>query len=280
MSTNGVTPMPFFGGDGKAVIVALDHALASGQVEPLDRPVPLLARIAAGEPDGLILTAGMARLHDAGGAPWLLTADYYATSTAPGVAGDAEIHTLAFGAAAARARGAAGLKCLLVYGVLEPRRLGANVAAVARLIDEAHDIGLPVMVEAVLWGRGIAEREQRDATMVAAAARAAFELGADVIKIPLPDDLDAVARLTDALPVPMVAMGGPASAAADLFAHLEGAVRAGIAGVALGRNVWQSSDPAAYTRALRAIVHDGASGRDAMDVLEADRGIEVTTSKR
>ncbi len=280
MSANGAMPMPFFGADGKAVIVALDHALASGQVEPLDRPAPLLARIAAGGPDGLILTAGMARLHDAGGAPWLLTADYYATSSVPGVAGDAEIHTFAYGAAAARARGAAGLKCLLVYGVREPGRLGANVAEVARLIDEAHDVGLPVMVEAVLWGHGIAERDQRVASMVAAAARAAFELDADVIKIPLPDDLDAVARLTDALPVPMVAMGGPASDAAGLFAHLEGAVSAGIAGVALGRNVWQSSDPAAYTRALRALVHDGASAGDALNMLETARAGEATTVTR
>lgn len=259
--------MPFFAADGKTVIVAIDHALGSGQVPPLDYPVPLLARVCEGRPDGLILTPGMARLCEEGAAPWLLTADYYASSTLPGATGDDEIHALVFGASSARMRGAAGLKCLLVYGVRDPELLAQNLASVARLIDDAHDIGLPVMVEAVLWGRGIAASDQRDAVMVAHAARAAFEIGADVIKIPLPDDLVAVAKLAEALPVPLVAMGGPASDPAGLFAHLAGAVAAGIRGVALGRNVWQSPDPAAYTRALRAIVHEGATGSDALAVL-------------
>lgn len=263
--------MPFFAADGKTVIVAIDHALGSGQVPPLDRPAPLLAQVVEGRPDGLILTPGMARLLDSDAAPWLLTADYYASSTLPGGAGDDEIHTLAFDAASARTRGASGLKCLLVYGVRDPERLARNVVDVAHLIDDAHDAGLPVMVEAVLWGRGIAASDQRDATMVAHAARAAFEIGADVIKIPLPDDLDAVAKLTSALPVPIVAMGGPASDPVGLFAHLEGAIAAGIRGVALGRNVWQSPDPAAFTRALRALVHDGATAADALVLLTSDR---------
>ena len=262
--------LPFLASDGRTVIVALDHALGSGHVAPLDRPEPLLTRVVAGRPDGLILTPGMARLlGDDHVTPWLMTADYYATSTHPGATGDAEIHAMAFGAAGARSRGAAGLKCLLVYGVRDPDRLAANVAAVARLIDEAHAVGLPVMVEAVLWGRDIATSDQRDAALVAHAARAAFELGADVIKVPLPDDLSAVARLAEALPVPIVAMGGPASDPAGLFEHLAGAVAAGIRGVALGRNVWQSPDPAAYTRALRAIVHDATSAPDALALLGA-----------
>lgn len=259
--------MPFFAADGRAVVVALDHALGSGQVAPLDQPAPLLERLVAGRPDGLILTAGMARLRGADAPPWLMTADYFATSTRPGTAGDDEIHTMAYGASGARDRGAAGLKCLLVYGGLDPSHLGANVAAVARLIDEAHALDLPVMVEAVLWGRSVAASDQRDAVMVAHAARAAFELGADVIKIPLPDDLATVARLAEALPVPIVAMGGPAADAAGVFRHLEAAIAVGVRGVALGRNVWQSPDPAAYVRALHAIVHGGASADDALAVL-------------
>lgn len=258
-----------FASDGKAVIVALDHALASGQLAPLDRPVPLLSRVVAGNPDGLILTAGMGRLPDAARVPWFLTADYYATSVFPGAVGEDDLHVMAWDVGGARDFGATGVKCLLVFGRSDPRQLERNVASVARLTTEAHRAGLSVMIEATLWGPRIGSARQHDATMVAHAARVAFELGADVIKIPLPDDLDALGRLAEALPVPIVVMGGPAGRPERLFLEVEQAMAAGVRGVALGRNVWQAPDPAAYVGALRALVHDGVSAPEALERLRA-----------
>jgi DhnA family fructose-bisphosphate aldolase class Ia len=34
-------------------------------------------------------------------------------------------------------------------------------------------------------------------------------------------------------------------------------------GVVFGRNIWQSPNPAAMVRALRAVIHEGATGREA-----------------
>jgi fructose-bisphosphate aldolase, class I len=258
--------LPGFRADGRSVIVALDHALASGQVAPLDRPAPLLERIEAGAPDGLILSAGIARLASAA-TPWWLTADYYATSIEPGAQGELEIHTLLWQAEQARAWGAAGLKCLLVFGTADPRSLRDNVAFVSRLVAGARALDLPVMVEATLWGSRIAPAQKDDPALVAHATRAAFELGADVIKIPLPAGGEGLADLTSALSVPLVVMGGPAGEPAALFESIERAVAAGIRGVALGRNVWQHPQPAAFVAALHAVVHGGASAAQALALL-------------
>ena len=46
-------------------------------------------------------------------------------------------------------------------------------------------------------------------------------------------------------------------------------IAAGGKGVVFGRNVWQHRDPAAMVRALRAVIHDGASGREAAELLPA-----------
>jgi len=255
----------FLGADGRAVVVALDHALAGGQLPVLDRPRPLLERITAARPDGLILTAGMASLRPPGAAPFLLTADYYATSLTPGAAGDVELHVPLWSPDHALRLGASGLKCLLVYGRRDVAVQRANVRFVAELLEAAHGVGLPVMVEAVLWGADLAPEREHDGALVAHAARTAFELGADVIKVALPDDLGPLARLAQAIPVPLLLMGGPAKDPAELFPRLRAALDVGIRGVALGRNVWADAEPGRMVAALHALVHDGASVADALD---------------
>lgn len=259
-----------FASDGRTVIVALDHALGSGQVEPLDRPAALLERILAGEPDGLILSRGMLKLVPPkyAGRRWL-TADYYATSVLPGEEGGLELQECLWDAFDARAAGADGLKALLVFGRSDPELHCRNLRYLARLIAGAQEAELGVMIEAVLWGPQIPDDRRAEARWVANAARVAFELGADVIKIPMPDDAGALERLAGAIPVPLVLMGGPAGDPMRLFEALRVALDAGVRGVALGRNVWQHPDPTAITRALSALVHQNATPREAFDIVRA-----------
>lgn len=257
------------GPDGKTVIVALDHALALGQVPPLDQPVALLERVIAGLPDGLILTYGMRRLvpESYPGQLWL-TADYYATSVRPGQDGGLELQEGIWTAAAARHLGAAGLKSLLVFGREDPEVYLRNVRYVTALVAEAQALALPVMVESVLWGSQIPPGQQNDPELVVHAARLAFELGADLVKIPIPENLKALEALTRALPIPVVLMGGPATDPAGLFGMLRDAVDAGAAGVALGRNVWQHPDPTGMVAALRHLVHGNGGAREALELLK------------
>lgn len=44
---------------------------------------------------------------------------------------------------------------------------------------------------------------------------------------------------------------------------VEQSLKAGGAGIAIGRNVWQQPDPLRMLRRLHAIVHGGASAADA-----------------
>lgn len=253
-------PSPILAADGRSVIVAVDHALTSGHVAGLDRPAQLLADLAAAGADAVIAAPGSARLarRVAPGLPLLLTADYYATATVPGTAGTLEQHARLFSAAHARAMGAAGLKCLWVHGRDDREAQLAALRATAGLLEEAHAVALPVMVEAVLWGRKLAPAREHEGELVAHAARMAFELGADLIKVALPDDVGPLADVAAALPVPIVVMGGPVADPRALFARIRTVLDAGVRGVALGRNVWATADPTVMVAALRALVHEGA----------------------
>jgi len=225
--------------------------------------------VVRGGPDGLIMTEGMRRLlRGDSSVPWLLTADYYATSVMPGAAGDEELHRVLWSEESARKHGASGLKCLLVFGQADAKAQARGVERVAALVSQAEHVGLPVMVEATLWGRRVPGGAQSETASVEHAARIAFELGADIIKIPIPDDLAALERLAERLPTPIVLMGGPQVDAASLFGRLRDAIDAGARGLALGRNVWSADRPGDMVRALKMIVHEGASAKDAVESLQ------------
>jgi class I fructose-bisphosphate aldolase len=64
----------------------------------------------------------------------------------------------------------------------------------------------------------------------------------------------------------LVRGGGRASDEAVLD-RTEAVMEQGAAGIVYGRNVIQHDDPAAMTKALMAIVHDGVSAAQAIDLL-------------
>ena len=247
-------PSPLVAADGRTVVVAIDHALTAGHVGGLRRPEVLLRDLAGAGADAVIAAPGSARLarRAAPGLPVLVTVDYYGTATTPGAGGALEQHALLFSAAHAGALGAAGIKCLWVHGRRDAEAQLAALRSTARLLDEARAVGLPVMVEAVLWGGDLAPDREHEGALVAHAARMAFELGADLIKVALPDDVGPLADVAAALPVPIVVMGGPVADPRSLFARIRAALDAGVRGVALGRNVWGARDPIAMVGALRA----------------------------
>ncbi|MEM3851540.1 MAG: aldolase [Methanomassiliicoccales archaeon] len=133
-----------------------------------------------------------------------------------------------------------------------------------KIEEEAHASGLAV----VLWvyPRGEYVKNDTAREMVAYAARTALELGADAAKVKYTGDKESFAwavRSAGVVPVYMAGGKKAADEAAFLTQAYE-AVSAGAAGLAVGRNVWQSEDPIKTARRLNAVVIEGRSVQDAM----------------
>ncbi len=246
--------------DGRAVIVAMDHGIGGGAVPGLERPMSTLRTVLDGKPDGVLLSPGLAQ-HGAAAlseyrvALWV-TLDHYGTSTIPGGDDGLELHTVIASPARARDLGAAGVKTLLVFGYGDPAAYLANLRAAGTLIEDAHRLGLPVMVEAVLWGSRVPADRRDDWVLVANACRIASELGADVIKTTMPRE--HLKDIAEALPVPVLILGGPHRHDRGPFLdRVTRAIAEGARGIVAGRMVWQSADPADMVRGLRAAVHGG-----------------------
>jgi fructose-bisphosphate aldolase, class I len=102
---------------------------------------------------------------------------------------------------------------------------------------------------------------------IAWAARCAVEVGVDVVKTPYCGDVKAYAQIVADCPVPLVAAGGPK---ADSFlASLEmmsQVIRSGARGATIGRNIWGCEQIKAAVHAFKAVIHDGKSPEEAMQL--------------
>jgi DhnA family fructose-bisphosphate aldolase class Ia len=80
--------------------------------------------------------------------------------------------------------------------------------------------------------------------------------------------------------VPVIIAGGPKTDdPMDVLRMARGAMDAGASGVAFGRKVWGSSDPAAVVRALIQVVREQAAVEDAAEALIAQDGRIAATPR-
>ncbi len=100
--------------------------------------------------------------------------------------------------------------------------------------------------------------------------RQAVELGADIIKADPTDDVAVYHRVIEiAGRIPVLVRGGGRAPDGEILRRTEQLIAQGAAGIVYGRNIIQHPDPAGMTRALMAIVHDGATASEAARHLAA-----------
>ena len=134
-----------------------------------------------------------------------------------------------------------------------------------KLVNEGEEHGIPVLAVTAV-GK---ELDKRDARYLALACRIAAELGAHFVKTYYCEDFGKVVK---GCPVPLVVAGGPKlETELDAFQLARDATQEGAVGVDMGRNIWQSEHPVPMIRAIREIVHEGATVREAQEVYNQSR---------
>jgi DhnA family fructose-bisphosphate aldolase class Ia len=238
--------------DGRAVVVAVDHGLYSWPVAGLEDRAGVVGAVCAAGADGVIASYGTLRAcpEAFAGAARILKLDV--TTVTLGGYADTEF-VLAWSVDDALRLGADAVLTLVQLGT--PFEL-STLRAAARVAAEADAAGIPYVCEILPYeSERFPDAFAPDA--VAAAARTAAELGASVVKTSLPTPPAAI-EVACSCGVPVLVAGGELQDDREaLFAATGQAIECGAAGVAYGRNVWGSADPAATVRRLVEIVHPG-----------------------
>jgi putative autoinducer-2 (AI-2) aldolase len=125
----------------------------------------------------------------------------------------------------------------------------------AKLVDLGEKNGIPVLAVTA-----VGKEMTRDARYFGLCCRIAAEIGAHFVKTYYCEGFEEVVRAT---PVPLIIAGGKKTSERQAIELAANAMRAGAAGVDMGRNIFQSDRPVGMIRAVRAVVHDGASADEA-----------------
>lgn len=134
----------------------------------------------------------------------------------------------------------------------------------ANLVNECEDYGIPTMAVTAVG----TELGKRDARYLALACRIAAELGARVVKTYYCEE--GFEKVVKGCPVPIVIAGGPkVDSEFEVFSWVYDALQKGAVGVNLGRNIWQHDYPVAMARAIRAIIHQNATPREAQEIFNS-----------
>jgi DhnA family fructose-bisphosphate aldolase class Ia len=251
----------------KHLIVAMDHGRALGAVPGLEDTGKVIDTVIEAGADGIMTSFGVVKHYRErliGRVPVFLRLDGGPSITKEKWLENTE-WSLLHGLDEADALGVDGV-CLM-YFMGAPCEM-RTLEIVAEVANECFKDEFPVMVEALPCPHPNIP-DTNDPAMMANASRIAFEHGADILKAYYTGSIDGFRKVTAGVPAPVLIAGGPKLPNDEAVLQMVAdSVTAGGKGVVFGRNIWQSANPAGMVKALHAVIHDGASGKEAVEHLK------------
>ena len=175
--------------------------------------------------------------------------------------------------------GLAGVKldaaCVVVNLFDLPGRPEVREACIRAVLNAKVDCekyGMPLMVEPLVMKQSDkgGYEVNGDIEKIIPIVRQAVELGADVIKADPSDDASQYHEVIQtATGIPVLVRGGGRVADDELLRRTQAVLEQGAAGIVYGRNIIQHDNPGGMTRALMAMLHDGADATAAAAILAA-----------
>lgn len=149
--------------------------------------------------------------------------------------------------------GAAGIGYTIYVGSEREQEMIKEFSGIEK---EAHKKDL--LVIGWMYPRGGHVKSDTDKDTLAYAARLGLELNCDAIKIKYTGDLESYKWVVQSAGRAKVfVVGGPKTETPEeLFNTTKEILEAGAAGLAIGRNVWQSSDPMGIAKKLADILYE------------------------
>jgi fructose-bisphosphate aldolase / 2-amino-3,7-dideoxy-D-threo-hept-6-ulosonate synthase len=254
---------------GTSVMLPMDHAIEEPDYIQLEHPAELIAELAGVGVNAFLFRRGLATYAAsaiAGRAAWVQR-----ITGRSGLSTELRNDQLVIASVEQALR--SGADAVVPTFFIGPRTETYLLPQLGALADECDRLGIPLVAEvfpaggpdAVPYAGPYAVDDLR------LAVRVASEEGADMIKTWYTGDPDSFRRVLDYSLVPVVVAGGPrAGSDRAVLEMVRGAIDAGACGVAMGRKIWQSRDPARLAGAVMAVIRHGASVDDALEFLASD----------
>jgi class I fructose-bisphosphate aldolase len=252
-------PIDAFLTNGRGLILAYDHGIEHGPREFDDRSVDpsfIMETASKGGFNGIVFQKGIAESYYDGSVPLIIKLNGK-TELVEGEPISRQICSVE----EAVSLGARALGFTVYLGSAHESTM---LQELSRIIEESHDKNLPVIVW--VYPRGGRVKIDTSKEIVAYAARVGLEVGADAVKIKYSGDVESFHwAVKCAGKVKVFMSGGPkADTEKDFLKQAREVMDAGATGVAVGRNVWQSTDPLRMAEMLKSVVIGNGSVENAL----------------
>lgn len=242
----------------RCIIVPMDHGVTVGPIPGLVDARKAVAEVAEGGADAVLMHKGLIRCshRKSGRDVGLIVHISGGTALSP----TPNTKVLVASVQEAVRLGADGVS---VHVNLGDEADGSMLADLGRIAREADDWGMPLL--AMVYARGPHIKNPFDPDVIAHSARVATELGADIVKVPYCGDIGSFNHVVESCCIPVVIAGGEKMDSTREFLQVvHDSLKAGGAGLSVGRNVFQHPHPRMLMQALHGIVHGGKNVDEAL----------------
>lgn len=260
---------------GKCLDVAIDHGIAN---EPdflvgLEDITAVMHSLIAAQPDAIQVNYGQADLLQQASAPKPALVLRTDVGNAYNAARHREmwavLHNPEEPILAALQMDAAAVVVNLYHIPDEPGIFRQCVENIGRLRHACDKYAMPLMIEPLVMapaGQGPAYGSLGDVQQIVPLVRLARELGADIIKADPTERVEDFHRVVEAARCPTLVRGGGKGELGAVLEKSAALMAQGAAGMVYGRNVYQHDNPSRVVKALMAIIHQGVSGAEALEI--------------
>lgn len=157
----------------------------------------------------------------------------------------------------------------------EPEVTDQCIQNILKIKPAAERYGMPLMVEPLVFrpnSEAGGYMVNGDPEKIIPLVRQGVELGADIIKADPTDDVNEYHRVVEiAGDIPVLVRGGGKATDGAILKRTYELMQQGVKGIVYGRNVIQHANPSGMTRALMAIVHEGAEPEQVKGLLNSSK---------
>ena len=248
--------------DNRTVIVPMDHGVTIGPIQGITNMQEITTKLVKGDADAILVHKGIAKRIDTGQAGLIVMLSGM-SNLSPNLNAKVQVCSVQ----EAIRIGADAVSVHVNVGAQDEDKMLQNLGKVS---EECDLFGLPLL--AMMYPRGPKIQNEHSPEAVAHAARIGAELGADIIKTNYTGDIETFKTVVESCPVPVVIAGGPkCKSNQEILQTTFDSLKAGAAGLSIGRNVFQCENPTQIVKALSAIVHKKASVEQALKILGEKR---------
>lgn len=249
----------------KMIAITVDHATSRGiaNMSGLQPIQDTIDKIIAGKPTALTITKGIAErcmTNHAGDVAMLMKISNYspALPTKDSVFGTVD-EAIRMGADA-----------VSIGAILLGDYQDQQFEVIGKISEECARKGMPLIGHVYPKGEGVAKNDYAAWENIAYCVRSACELGMDIVKTTYTGDPDSMAKVIACVPSSfrVVIQGGDSCENTDDYLNMtRDAMDCGVGGITMGRFVWNYPDVTAMVIALRYMICNDYSVKEAKALL-------------